>query len=194
MPQPHWASYNSRICVWLSCTDILYSSSGTLFSWLSFKVLHSCMHEEALIPSRGITLSRLLLPDNFLYQIIYDTLHFSQLLMVKLFLLLFFFDKPWLNFRGEEDLWNDELNFMVRVMCVLRERICDFHQILPKMHEEKGLRTTAVNDNELEDVYYVLFISVVLIATCICLVQTGCSPMLGEWNRVACLLLASHHL
>lgn len=83
---------------------------------------------------------------------------------------------------------------MVRVMCVWRERICDFHQILPKMHEEKGLRTTAVNYNELEDVYYVLFIFVVLTTTCICLVQIGCSPVLSEWNRVECLLLASHYL
>lgn len=42
--------------------------------------------------------------------------------------------------------------------------------------------------------YYVLFISVLLIAACICLIQTGCSPVLGEWSRVEGLLFASHDI
>lgn len=47
------------------------------------------------------------------------------------------------------------------------ERASGFHQILPKIHEKRSLRTTAVNYEQHEDMDYVLFIFVVLRATCI---------------------------
>ena len=67
----------------------LYSSSGALFIWLSFKALHTCVPEEAPIPLCGTMLSHLLLLDNVIYQIIHDTLNFPQLLMDRLFPPLF---------------------------------------------------------------------------------------------------------
>lgn len=45
------------------------------------------------------------------------------------------------------------------------DRLNGFHQILPKIHEERSLRTTALNYEKLEETGYVLFIFVFLIVT-----------------------------